>query len=165
MKLPALAGLAFVAALSIGTSAFAQATPGRAAPAPAAKSAPPAAAAGKPAPAPQKEKEKEAPPKIDGMTIERRNGTFLGLQIVNNNFVVKFYDKEKKPAKPDVARATARWPVKYQPADERTVLNRVEDTLTSAFVIRPPHQFKLTLSLLSEVEGTPAETYIVDFRE
>ena len=57
----------------------------------------------------------DAPGKIAGIEIARPNGGFLGLQIVNNNFVLSFYDAKKKKIPPDVARAALRWPVKYPP--------------------------------------------------
>jgi len=41
-------------------------------------------------------------------------GGFLGILVENGNFKLSFYDAKKKPAQVDVARATARWPVKYK---------------------------------------------------
>src|SRR5688572_20268399 len=77
--------------------------------------------------------------KIAGVTIPRPTGEFLGLEISNNNFVLTFYDAKKKKKPIDVVRATLRWPVRYQPNDERLVLNPGSDgtSLTSARVIRP----------------------------
>lgn len=112
------------------------------------------------------EKKQEEVPKIDGQTIPRPNGTFLGLQVVNGNFVLTFYDKEKKKTKVDAARATLRWPVRYQPTDERTVLNPgAASTLTSAKGVRPPLNFKVYLSLFVEGSETATESYVVDYRD
>lgn len=103
---------------------------------------------------------------IKGIEIVRPNGTFLGLEVVNNNFVLTFYDVKKKKMTADVARATMRWPVKYQPTDERTVLNPAADgmSLTSTKPVRPPHAFKVFVALFVEGSETAVENYVVDYR-
>ena len=158
---------AFIAlVLAAAADGFGQSAPRSGPGAPPAKTAAPqgSATAGKAAPA--SEKKAEEPPKIEGLTIARPNGTFLGLQVVKGNFVLTFYDKEKKKAKVDMARATLRWPVKYQPADERTVLNPgAASTLTSAKGVRPPLNFKVYLSLFVEGNETAVESYVVDYRD
>ena len=111
--------------------------------------------------------DEKAPAKIEGIPITRPNGTFLGLQIKDNNFVLTFYDKQKKKMTPDVARATVRWPVKYQPNDERAVLNPGGDefSLTSPRTVRPPHTFKVFLLLFVDGNEDPAESYNLDYHE
>jgi hypothetical protein len=121
-------------------------------------------------PGPKKPAKVEEEPVIPGIVIPRANGGYLGLTLENNNFKLSFYDAKKNPAKVDVARATARWPVHYKTTDERTVLNPTPDglTLISNKFVRPPYVFKLYLSLLGEGgEGaeTTAETYVIDFRQ
>ncbi len=103
--------------------------------------------------------------KIEGFVIERPGGGFLGVQIVDARFVVAFYDADQERIAPDVARAVLRWPVRYQPADERLVLNRSADgtVLTSARVIRPPHSFRLSLALFVEGSAEALESYTVNF--
>jgi hypothetical protein len=110
---------------------------------------------------------KKAPPKIDGAAIERAKGGYLGLKVVGNNFVLSFYDREKAPIAADVARATLRWPVKYQPSDERTVLNPAADgkSLTSGKTVKPPFLFKVYLSLFVEGNDQAVENYVVDYHE
>jgi hypothetical protein len=117
--------------------------------------------------APAEEKKDEAPGHIDGMEIARPGGGFLGLQVVNSNFVLSFYDAKKKKAPVDVARATLRWPVKYQPNDERTVLNAGADgtSLSSAKTIRPPHNFKVFVNLFVDDKELPVESYVVEYRQ
>jgi hypothetical protein len=102
---------------------------------------------------------------VKGIEIERPNGNFLGLEIVGSNFVLSFYDADRKKIAPDVVRGTLRWPVKYQPASERTVLNPGSDgtSLTSLTPVRPPHQFKVFMSLFVEGSETAVESYVVDF--
>jgi hypothetical protein len=111
-------------------------------------------------------KEPEAMPTISGIEIQRPNGAFLGLQIVGSNFVLTFYDSNKKKMAADVMRATLRWPVKYQPNNERTVLNPGGDpsSLTSPMPVRPPHNFKVFMSLFVEGHDDPVESYVVDYR-
>lgn len=124
------------------------------------KSTPPAPDAKMPAPpAPE--------PKILGIAVARPNGGFLGILVEDGKFKISFYDAKKKPAKVDVARATARWPVHYKVFDERTVLNPKADgtALTSPTFVRPPYVFKLYLSLLVEGSEDAAESYVIDFRQ
>ncbi len=102
---------------------------------------------------------------VDGLVIPRPNGGYLGLQIVSNNFVLSFYNAKKRKVAPDVTRATVRWPVKYQPMDERAVLNPGSDgtSLTSGRTVRPPHNFKVALNLFVEGNDTAVETYNVEY--
>ncbi len=146
--------LALASALSMGTaSAAMQAQPD--------SKTKPAALPAKPAP-----KKVEPIGHVDGLEIARPNGTFLGLQIVSSNFVLSFYDADRKKMAPDVVRATLRWPVKYQPGDERTVLNAGSDgtSLSSGKTVRPPHNFKVFIGLFVEGNDSPIESYSVDYR-
>ena len=103
---------------------------------------------------------------VDGVEIARANGTFLGLAVRNNNFVLGFYDEDKKPVRADMVSATLRWSVRYQPNDERAVLRVGGDgtVLTSAFVVRQPHSFRVTILLFAEGRQDSAETYSVEYR-
>ena len=104
---------------------------------------------------------------IPGITVARAKGGFLGILVENGNFKLSFYDDNRKPAPVDVARATARWPVKYKLGDERTVLNPTGDgtALTSGTFVRPPLVFKLYLALFVEGRDDAAESYVIDFRQ
>lgn len=120
------------------------------------------------APAKAAPKKEEPMGKIEGIEIKRGSG-YLGIALVAGSFKLSFYDAKKKPVDADVPRAALRWPVAYRELDERTVLNRSGDgkSLTSPKVVKPPHNFKLFITLLPG-EGTPeesgSETYVVDFR-
>lgn len=121
------------------------------------------AADAKKAPAPTKKKE-DPPAKIDGVAISRPNGGFLGLQVLNNNFVLTFYDAKKKKVAPDVARAAFRWPVKYQPGPEQTVLNPSGGfSLASEKTVRPPLVFIVHISLFVEGNDEAVESYTVNY--
>lgn len=112
-------------------------------------------------------KEEEKMGVIEGMTIPRPNGTFLGLTLMEGKYKLTFYDKKKKPMGVDVSRAVARWPNPQGPGDFRTVLNQGGAAyLLGAQFVRGPHAFKLWITLIKG-EGDTAdssETYVVDFR-
>ncbi|MEX2045153.1 MAG: hypothetical protein WD941_07355 [Opitutus sp.] len=145
-----------VAVLSAGTVAV------QTAPA----AAPAAAAAGKAAPGKKKE---EPPPKMEGQEVSRGDRGFMGVEIKEGKFVIHFYDKEKKPMKPDVARIALRWDPRYKLGMERLVLNPgPENTMTSPRYIRPPYHFKLFVVLLqdaAEGEDAAGETHVIDLRQ
>lgn len=153
MKLPGAAlGLALASALALPWTGLAD---------------PPAASVAPSTPAKPAPKQEESIGHIDGMEIARPGGGFLGLRLVNNNFVLTFYDAKKHKITPNVARAAARWPVHYQPAPERAVLNPGFDaaSLTSPKIVRPPHDFKLYLSLFVEGSDDAVESYVLDFHD
>ncbi|QYM78281.1 hypothetical protein K0B96_13355 [Horticoccus luteus] len=109
----------------------------------------------------------EAPP-IPGTVVARGDAGFLSLMIEGGNFVMRFYDAQRLPVAPDVGSAVLRWSVRYQPNDERTLLtpNADNTALTSEKTIRPPHTFKLFVSLLAPEGAAPIdEHYVVDFRD
>lgn len=115
----------------------------------------------------------EAEPKIEGITIARPNGTYLGIALENGTFKLSFYDQKKKPARPDVPRAAARWNPNYKTGSERIILNPSADgkALVGHKPVRPPYAFKLYLTLLapaatpgSEGGEQATESYVVDFR-
>jgi hypothetical protein len=154
------------AALLLSAAVSLPAQPGPAAPvAPAAPKA--TAPAGKDA---KKTDPKKAAPKeqakIEGLVINRPDGTFLGLTLQDGKFKLSFHDKEKKRKKADVARAVARWPNVHGPGQNRTVLNPAGDGtfLLGAQFVRPPLSFRLIITLVPGGEGDEGETYSVDFR-
>lgn len=114
----------------------------------------------------KKEEKKEEEPIIPGANIARPNGTWLGLEVVNGNFKLSFYDEKKKPQAVDVTRATARWPNPRAPGDNRTVLNPSGTALVGAKPVIPPFNFTVFLTLLQGDgdEAKAVETYQVPFR-
>lgn len=113
---------------------------------------------------------KKAPePKVEGQEVVRGEKGFLGVALVEGNFRITFYDQKKKAMPADVHRALLRWDPKYKPGQERAVLNLTEDgrALTGPKVVRPPHLFKLFITLMGKSdEGADkaVETYTIDFR-
>jgi hypothetical protein len=124
-------------------------------------------------PAPKKADagKKAEPAKIAGIEVPRAKGGFMGVQIVNSTFKISFYDAKKKPVAPDVVRAVLRWDPKYKVGKDRVVLNADGDglSLSAPRNIRPPYQFKLFITLISDAKETgetdePAgESYTIDF--
>jgi hypothetical protein len=99
-------------------------------------------------PAKKDEKKKEVEPKIPGVNIARPDGTWLGLEVVDGQFKLSFYDKKKKPAAVDVTRAIAAWPNPRGPGDNRTVLNVTGTALVGQKPVIPPFTFIVRLTLL-----------------
>ena len=111
------------------------------------------------------DKDKDEMGTISGMPIQRGQGGWLGIEIKNNCFVLTFYNEKKKPTPADASSAIMRWPVHYQPNDERTELLPSADpaVLTSAYAVRPPHSFLLHIVLLFAAKPDASEAYVVNF--
>ena len=103
---------------------------------------------------------------IEGLAIARPDGRFLGLTLAEGKFKLRFYGKDRKPVPPDALRAVARWPNVHGPGQHRTVLTPAGDGsfLLGAQFVRPPHTFKLFLTLIAAEGVEPTESYSVDFR-
>jgi hypothetical protein len=110
-------------------------------------------------------KKDEPPPKIEGMEIPRGAKGFLGLQIVDGNFKLSFFDPKKKAIAPDVVRAVLRWTPNYKPGTEIYVLAPSGKALTAAKTVRPPYAFKLFMSLFVDGNDEPVESYVLDFKQ
>jgi hypothetical protein len=129
----------------------------------------PKGGAGKTAPGKAAGKEEEKP-KIDGQEVARAGGGYLGVQIANGSFKINFYDGEKKPVAPNVARALLRWDPKNKLGQERLVLNPSgPNSLVGNKPVKPPYTFKLFIVLIKDAAGESAEnpageSYVIDFR-
>jgi hypothetical protein len=103
---------------------------------------------------------------IKGMPIKRSESGWLGVELVDSNFVMTFYNEKKKPVAADRPSAVVWWSVHYQPNAERTELTPGGDAsvLASSYFVKEPHTFKLHITLLKT--GSPdVEEYVVDFAE
>ena len=131
--------------------------------APAAKQADPKAPVAK---KDDKKKKEEPMGTIAGKSLARPNGTWLGLEIKEGNFVLTFYNAKKKPMAVDVTRGTARWPnLKSIHGDNNTVLNVSGTALVGAKPVLPPYTFIVRITLL-QGDGDAAkavENYTVQF--
>jgi len=95
-----------------------------------------------------------------GLNIARTQGGWINLVVENNRLVATFFNAERKPVPPDVARIAAR--IVYPAREDRhVVLNPEGDALVSPPKVRPPHVFRVFLRLLVEGENETPETYSV----
>jgi len=107
----------------------------------------------------------EPAPKIEGVAIARKDGRWLGLAVENGHFMLRFYDKDKKPEKQaDAARATARWNPVNKAGDQRAVLNPAGDALTAPQFVAPPLTLRVYLTLL-DADGKAIESLSADMKD
>lgn len=117
------------------------------------KATPPAK---EPAKTPVKEKVYELPK--TGLNQPRPGGGWINVEAVGTRLIVKFYDKKKKPAAPDVTRGFAQF--RYSSKNpERAPLHLEGLTLASTATVRPPHNFLVLLSLFTSESAGPAESH------
>jgi|CXWL01.1.fsa_nt_gi hypothetical protein len=114
-----------------------------------------------PAPkAPAKKKVYELPK--TGMNLQRSTVGWLNIDTAGTRLILKFYDKDKKPTSPDVARGFAQF--RYSSRNpERAPLNREGDTLTTPAKLKPPHNFLVIISLFADEAPDPVETYSIKY--
>ena len=106
--------------------------------------------------APVKKKIYELPK--TGLNQARPKGGWINVEAVGTRLVVKFFDKEKKPAAPDVQRGFAQF--RYSSKNpERAPLHREGEALVSTATVRPPHNFLVLLSLFPSEGAEGAESY------
>lgn len=107
----------------------------------------------------------EAEGTIAGIPVGRSNGGWLGVQVEDRTFKITFYNEKKKPVPADATSAILRWPVHYQPNDERIQLLPTDDpsVLASTYVVKGPLSFKLHITLLNQSKPDTAESYVIDF--
>jgi hypothetical protein len=87
-----------------------------------------------------------------GKNIPREKGGWLNIEFPGPFMLVRFFDAEKRPTVPDVPRATVRFRLAMKSGVSRTVLSRSGDVLISPDQVRAPHNFIVTLTLVSGEE-------------
>ena len=93
-----------------------------------------------------------------GLNQARPGGGWINVEAVGTRLVVKFFDKEKKPAPPDVQRGFAQF--RYASKNpERAPLHLEGDALVSTATVRPPHNFIVLLSLFASESAGPTESH------
>ena len=112
------------------------------------------------------EPKKEKADKIEGLTIARKDGRFLGLTVEGVQFKLRFYDSKKKPEKVDAARAAVRWTPVSVKGEQRVILNTASDgmSLVSPGLVKPPLNFRAFFTLFSASEQA-MDTFWVDLSE
>jgi hypothetical protein len=120
----------------------------------------------KPKPAAPKKEKAEPPAKIDGITIARADGRFLGLTVSGVQFNLRFYDAKKKPEKPDAATAAARWTPVNVRATQRVILNPSANgmVLVSPGLVKPPLTFQVFFTLFT-ADGQTMDVFSVDLND
>jgi hypothetical protein len=102
---------------------------------------------------------------VAGTAIKREQGGWLGVEIKGGNFRLTFYNEKKKPVAADRTSAVFRWPVHYQPNDERTELVGTDnpDVLASPYPVKLPYSFILHIALLGGDQKDGVEGYTINF--
>jgi hypothetical protein len=104
---------------------------------------------------------------IAGTPIKRAQGGWLGVELKEGSFQLTFYNEKKNPIPADRTSAVFRWPVHYQPNDERTELLPTDNpaVLGSTYPVKPPYAFKLHITVLggSDNDKDSPESYVLDF--
>ncbi len=87
-------------------------------------------------------------------------------ELVNHNYKLTFYGADKKPQDADYQRALLRWSPKNKSGQERYMLTLDSDgkSLVSPRYVRPPHNYRLIITLISDDSETESETHVVWFR-
>ena len=94
--------------------------------------------------------------KIDGRTLARPDGRFLGVETEGVTLKITFYDKKKKKGPADAIRIAVRW---SDTQLRRTVLlPAAPETLVSPPVLRRPFGYIVHLALVGADEKV-SETY------
>lgn len=125
---------------------------------------PPRKPAEKAAPAAAEEEQNPEDIKLPGVVLNRPNGQYLTLEVIDGKFKLSFWNEKKKPVKADVSRAFAHWNPKTKAGEDRTVLNPSDDgtSLRGTTFVRPPYNYPIYLTLIPE-EGESKESYVVRY--
>ena len=103
---------------------------------------------------------------LPGFVVERpQEKGYLSLTLEAGALKISFYDKNKQPIAPDVARAAARWYPKQKYGEERAVLNTGSDgvSLKANKFLQPPFPVQIFITLLS-AEDVGVESHTVMFK-
>lgn len=93
-----------------------------------------------------------------GKNVPRAGGGWINVETAGTRLAVKFFDAEKKPVPPDVARGLVQ--LRYTAKSSvRAPLSREGDVFVTPGVVRPPHNFLVILTLSSADEGAANETH------
>jgi hypothetical protein len=113
---------------------------------------------------PGKAAEGEGLPPLDGVLVNRPNGVIMQVKMEDLALVLRFFDAEHKPVKPDVDGGLLRAiPSGRNP--ERRALVPTQDGLglTHGQPLRKPHVFKLHIALTRAGSDEAVESYTVDY--
>ena len=103
---------------------------------------------------------------LEGVVLDRADGTVLQVVLEGSKFVVRFYDEEQEPIQVPFDRAAVRYkPVVKQM--ERTVLLPSDDgsKMTGPKFVRKPHFFNVYLSFFKGESSEAVESYQFEYAE
>jgi hypothetical protein len=103
---------------------------------------------------------------LEGVVLDRADGTVLQVVLEGNKFVVRFYDEEQEPIPVPFDRAAVRYkPVVKQM--ERTVLLPSDggSKMMGPKFVRKPHFFKVYLSFFKGESSESVESYQFEYAE
>jgi hypothetical protein len=101
---------------------------------------------------------------LEGVVLDRADGTVLQVVLEGSKFVVRFYDEEQEPIQVPFDRAAVRYkPVVKQM--ERTVLLPSDDgsKMKGPKFVRKPHFFKVYLSFFKGESSEAVESYQFEY--
>jgi hypothetical protein len=103
---------------------------------------------------------------IEGVLIQRPDGSFMEFVLVENKINCRFYNADKQPIDPDVDRVAARIQ-RTQPRVRKVftvaIPNQGVEGFRAPVFIQPPHIFRAYLSLMREGIDDPVEFYFVQY--
>jgi len=101
---------------------------------------------------------------IEGVLIERPDGSFLEFLLVESKIQCNFYNEKKSPIDPDVDRIAVRME-RTQPRVRKVLAVAVpeagEPGLRSPIFVQLPHLFRAYLSLMRDGIDDPVEFYLI----
>lgn len=97
----------------------------------------------------------EAPlPELEGVVVERPDGTFMTVTMEGPRVVLRFFDAKHQPIAPDVQRAFVKFRLSGRRPQNRTLLPGDDGvSLTHGRVLRPPFVFHAYITLVKEADG------------
>ena len=113
---------------------------------------------------PSKKQEKVYELPAIGKNLPRESGGWINFSISGARAVVKFFDPKKKPVAPDASRGLAVFRYASKANWERTAFRVEDDALVSPNNVRPPHNFRVHLTLLgAEDEPRDPEAFVFTY--
>jgi hypothetical protein len=100
---------------------------------------------------------------MDGLVVERPDGTYMQIVLVESRFVFNFFDEKLNPVDPDVDRITVR--ISRRQPRQRTQLTVAVPTegirgLRAPLAIKGPYVFRANMSLMRDGIEDPVEFYV-----
>ena len=93
----------------------------------------------------------EAEPELEGVVVERPDGTFMTVTMDGTRALLSFFDAKKKPIAPVVERAFVKFRLSGRRPENRTLLPDAEGmSLTHGRPLRPPFVFRAFITLVHE---------------